>query len=491
MLISFDQLKTFYGALAQKMKDFRGNWDQNDPSAEDYLKNRPFYSEKGTKILSEVSEISIQGSDNDEFFEALPIELYLEAGKKYIVIFNGTKYVCTAWSATEADAVILGNGDIYGGEGGNGEPFAIDNYSNGAAYLNVTSSGTYNLTIQLEEEIIHKLDKKFVDSSAIIDVIELPTENIDENSIYRALTGKCYWNGLPDTMTVVYVVKTLPTVGTPALMDTGKIALYYEADTNAVVGYIDEATSDMTGIPFGWCSAEVLIPAVGGPSWGGIIWKKEDDLLDNSLRLLLSYSLYQFKGEWIVIGESEQVGWKSPVGMFAEIFNYPSNIATGDLSHAEGGYSHAEGVCSHAEGESTHAEGGSSHAEGYGSHAVGYTSHAEGCGTHAAGRSQHAQGEYNAIDPEYNDRNHGERAKYVHIVGNGTSENERSNAHTLDWNGNAWYAGTVYVGGTSQTDGNEVATKADFGTMELITVADIDTICGTTIQVATASEVTF
>ena len=27
-----------------------------------------------------------------------------------------------------------------------------------------------------------------------------------------------------------------------------------------------------------------------------------------------------------------------------------------------------------------------------------------------------------------------------------------SNAHTLDWQGTAWYAGDVYVGGTSQDD---------------------------------------
>ena len=33
--------------------------------------------------------------------------------------------------------------------------------------------------------------------------------------------------------------------------------------------------------------------------------------------------------------------------------------------------------------------------------------------------------------------------KYAHIVGNGTNDIKRSNAHTLDWSGNAWYAGTV------------------------------------------------
>lgn len=35
---------------------------------------------------------------------------------------------------------------------------------------------------------------------------------------------------------------------------------------------------------------------------------------------------------------------------------------------------------------------------------------------------------------------------YAHIVGNGTSTT-RSNAHVLDWSGNAWFAGDVYVNG--------------------------------------------
>lgn len=41
MLINFNQLKTFYNALEQKMKSFRGNWEQNNPNASDYIKNKP------------------------------------------------------------------------------------------------------------------------------------------------------------------------------------------------------------------------------------------------------------------------------------------------------------------------------------------------------------------------------------------------------------------------------------------------------------------
>lgn len=53
-------------------------------------------------------------------------------------------------------------------------------------------------------------------------------------------------------------------------------------------------------------------------------------------------------------------------------------------------------------------------------------------------------------------------AAYLHVVGNGSSDTERSNAHTLDWSGNAWYAGKILVGGTGRDDENasEVATKA-------------------------------
>jgi hypothetical protein len=49
--------------------------------------------------------------------------------------------------------------------------------------------------------------------------------------------------------------------------------------------------------------------------------------------------------------------------------------------------------------------------------------------------------------------------KYAHIVGNGTSNNSRSNAHTLDWSGNAWYSGDVYVGSTSGKNKDEGSKK--------------------------------
>ncbi len=70
--------------------------------------------------------------------------------------------------------------------------------------------------------------------------------------------------------------------------------------------------------------------------------------------------------------------------------------------------------------------------------ASGQYSHGEGWWTIANHRSQHVFGEYNIADDSGAIVSN--RGNYVEIVGNGT-ENARSNARTLDWNGNEVISG--------------------------------------------------
>lgn len=159
-----------------------------------------------------------------------------------------------------------------------------------------------------------------------------------------------------------------------------------------------------------------------------------------------------------------------------------STKATQMASHAEGTSTEASAMSAHAEGVATKATGGGSHAEGAGGEASGMNSHvegsgckakgtnshAQGAGTIAEGSYQHVQGRYNIPDPE---------GKYAHIVGNGSQKVEsgqvtesRSNAYTLDWDGNAKFAGDV-------TNGNGVSLN---GLMELIgTTGQLRTIVDT------------
>lgn len=124
-------------------------------------------------------------------------------------------------------------------------------------------------------------------------------------------------------------------------------------------------------------------------------------------------------------------------------------ISYGENSHAEGYNTTASGDSSHTEGYKTTAHGRGSHAEGAYTRASGNYSHAEGLGTIASGDCSHTQGKYNIEDSS---------GTYAHIVGNGTSSSVCSNAHTLDWDGNAWFKGNVRVGGTSWDEGIELGT---------------------------------
>lgn len=97
------------------------------------------------------------------------------------------------------------------------------------------------------------------------------------------------------------------------------------------------------------------------------------------------------------------------------------------------------GSHSFAQGEDITASAISCHAEGYGTTAKGFYSHAEGYYTIASRRCHHVFGEYNIEDAPDVGTNY--RGTYAEIVGNGTDDDARSNARTLDWSGNQWIAG--------------------------------------------------
>ena len=180
--------------------------------------------------------------------------------------------------------------------------------------------------------------------------------------------------------------------------------------------------------------------------------------------------------------------------------------ASGAQSHAEGASTTASGANSHSEGATTIASGLQSHAEGEYTIASGRAAHAEGSNTTATGTNSHVSGMYNVADSydnwdewaantsyEVGDKvkitttannettvngyicntanNDGTfiaskwddqlgKMNYAEIIGNGTNDNARSNARTLDWKGNEWVAGKVSVGNIVPTSANDLTTKS-------------------------------
>ena len=137
-------------------------------------------------------------------------------------------------------------------------------------------------------------------------------------------------------------------------------------------------------------------------------------------------------------------------------------LAIGNYSFAEGYIVVASGFGSHAEGSSCKAIGPETHAEGIGTVASGYFSHAEGSETVASGEMAHAQnqktiaakacqtaiGKYNLEDTETTTS----KQKAL-IIGNGTSNSARSNALTVDWDGNVEAAGGADLAALTENSG--------------------------------------
>ena len=101
----------------------------------------------------------------------------------------------------------------------------------------------------------------------------------------------------------------------------------------------------------------------------------------------------------------------------------------------------------------------------FGGLAIGVGAHCEGIGTIACGEGQHVFGIGNIADSNYsNPYRDVVKGDYIEIVGNGTYTSakgvtKRSNARTLDWDGNEWLAGGLTTEGDITEAGTLLSNK--------------------------------
>lgn len=143
----------------------QADWNQNDETAADYIKNRPFYT--GDTVLTEiVPETTATLQVDGEIYGAEianSSSFTFEVGTTYIVNWNGTEY--TSVGGTFRGASYVGNiSAITGGES-TGEPFLIVITPNGAIILyafDATAAGetrTFSISTNLTD--VHKIDAKY------------------------------------------------------------------------------------------------------------------------------------------------------------------------------------------------------------------------------------------------------------------------------------------------------------------------------------------
>lgn len=144
----------------------QADWNQNDETAADYIKNRPFYT--GDTVLTEVVPETTATLEENEGIYGAEIanssSFTFEVGTTYTVNWNGTEYTSVG-GAVKNRINYVGDASLITGNESTGEPFFIAIIPNGAIILyafDATAAGetrTFSVSENLTD--IHKIDAKY------------------------------------------------------------------------------------------------------------------------------------------------------------------------------------------------------------------------------------------------------------------------------------------------------------------------------------------
>ena len=161
------------------------DWNQNDATQPDYVKNRPFYTgnpvdtvlvEDITVSFSELGGGKYQGKFSSTFSPAI--------GETYKVSWDGTVYECVCVSMQ--GACVIGNASITGAGSDSGEPFAMIVPGTGEIIIGSTeASNSHTFSIRHSVQQVVQIDDKYLptipaDKAPSLPVIEF-TSSIHSN----------------------------------------------------------------------------------------------------------------------------------------------------------------------------------------------------------------------------------------------------------------------------------------------------------------------
>lgn len=160
MLTTREVIKTFYNALLQRLKKHRSDWNQNDPTADDYIKNRPFYTDETKKIVN-VPEQKITIPDGPPVPLVLPEFIEFVTGQTYEVKWDNKTYSCVAFDLEGVS--VIGNQGVLDGTD-TGEPFimVISKVHKIGVIVPTTPEAIGTHTVEVTNTKVVTLDRKYL-----------------------------------------------------------------------------------------------------------------------------------------------------------------------------------------------------------------------------------------------------------------------------------------------------------------------------------------
>ena len=203
-----DQLSALSEEIANLPQD---DWNQNDSTAADYIKNRPFYTGDPVEtVLVEECTVTFADTGYGFYVAEFPSTFEGTVGETYKVYWDGTAYECTCVKFNNGQAI--GNLSVAGAGSDTSEPFLIGIVNDGRieiATQNTSSSHTFSISAKVAQII--KIDDKYLAISETIDLSSLSewTGEQKQNLYDKFKSGKVLLaKNIPDVdglLTITYV----------------------------------------------------------------------------------------------------------------------------------------------------------------------------------------------------------------------------------------------------------------------------------------------
>lgn len=178
------------------------DWNQNDSTQPDYVKNRPFYTGDPVEtVLVEESTVSFASVDV-VYMGQLESTFVPTVGETYKVSWDGTAYESTCVNFNNLQ--VIGNLSIMGIGSDTGEPFLISvGNGNGIRIATADTSASHTFSVSSKQTPIVKIPAKYIDkdTSGYVVIHSKDTMTQQEAENYgTAISTKevvfIIWNGM-------------------------------------------------------------------------------------------------------------------------------------------------------------------------------------------------------------------------------------------------------------------------------------------------------
>ena len=137
------------------------DWNQNDSTAADYIKNRPFYTGDPVEtVLVEESTVSFAELGNGLYMTEFESTFVPTVGEVYKISWDGTVYECTCIDFS--GNTLIGNLSIAGAGSDTGEPFLMSVYDGRCITYTLDTSASHTFSISGRQAPIVKIPAKYI-----------------------------------------------------------------------------------------------------------------------------------------------------------------------------------------------------------------------------------------------------------------------------------------------------------------------------------------